>query len=167
MRSLCLVVVALAGCTSDVSLTGVYQVTSDVESMPCGADAPVTDAPAYVKWSKDSFLGTEFWGYAECTDSSGTTCSGGPSLFAFSLDQPIDNGWSGEQLQASNGGDDNCLLGYEVGTATLIGNALVYETTLRSSMITTPPAQCTTDAARQMKDTLACEHHLKMEATRL
>lgn len=167
MRSLCFVLAVVAGCTSDVDLTGVYQVTSDVESSPCGADAPVAMPPPYVRWSQDSFLGTDFWGYAECTDAAGMVCNGGPSLFGNPLSEPTDDGWRGEVIQASNGGDSNCVLGYTLGVATLTGTKLVYEQTEYSGMITTPPDKCTTDAAKQMKDSLACMAHQRMEATHL
>src|SRR3954463_8629411 len=96
--------VLIAVCTSDVDLSGVYMVTSDVDSTPCGIDAPVTSPPLYVKWSKDSFIGSEFWGFATCTDASGATCTGGPSLFTLPLGEPTDTGWRGEEYTASNGG---------------------------------------------------------------
>jgi len=162
-----LVLAALAGCTSDVDLGGMYQVDSYVSSMPCGTDEPLASPPAYVKWSKGSFFGNDFWGFASCTDAAGQDCSGGPSLFALSLTEPTDTGWRGEEYTSSNGGDTNCELGYDIGSATLTGAKLVYETTQYLDTITTPPDQCTTDAAKQMKDTLACMAHERMEATRL
>ena len=159
---------AVAACSSSsdgVDMTGIYMVTTDIASMPCGADQPVLMPPAYLKFHKDNFFGVTIWNYDECNDAAGTDCPGfGDS---FELQKP--NGWDGEEKYSSNGGSGSttCSLGYIVSSARLVKGALTLEHTDYHDTVTLPDSQCTTDEAGKRGTTMPCQEHSHIEATKL
>lgn len=160
-----LALVVLAGCSSDVDLTGMYQVTADVASAPCGADAPVPMPPAYLKFSSSSVFGAKVVSYESCDDAAGTTCQSFGGLFG-GFSEPIDNGWRGIESYDSFSGT-LCSLGYNERTAILTGSMLVIEETAYQDSPDLDEAHCTTDEAEQRGTTMPCEMHEHVEATRL
>jgi hypothetical protein len=163
MRALWLLLVAACSSSSGVDLGGVYMVTSDVSSSPCGTDTAVPMPPAYVKFSSDDLLGTKIWTYVPCMDAAGTMCDS----FGDSFAEPIDNGWRGVESSDSFSGS-TCTLGYFLHTAVLQGKTmLVLEA---SDYIDSPmldQAHCTTDEAEKRNTTMPCDMHERIEATKL
>jgi len=158
-------VVALAGCSSNVDLTGVYQVTADVSSSPCGTDAPVAMAPAYLKFSESTAFGATIESYVTCTDAAGTMCDSGGGLFG-GFSEPTDNGWRGvESYDSFSGG--LCDLGYNERTAILTGKMLVIEDNEYVDTPTLDEAHCTTDEAEKRGKTMPCMMHERVDATKL
>jgi hypothetical protein len=164
MKQLVLVV-ALAGCGgSDVDLTGVYQVTADVASAPCGADQPAPMPPAYIKFTAGNLFGATVYSYESCTDAAGTMCDSLGGLFG-GFSEPIDNGWRGIESYDSYGGI--CSLGYNERTAILTGSMLVIEENQYADSPDLDEAHCTTDEAEKRGKTMPCAMHERVEATKL
>jgi hypothetical protein len=160
-----LLVLALAGCGSDdVDLSGMYQVTADVASAPCGADQPVMMPPAYIKFESSEFFGAKLFSYSSCTDAAGTMCDEFGGL-SGSFSEPIDHGWRGIESSYSYGGI--CTLGYGQRTAILSGSMLVIEDSRYSDSPDLDEAHCTTDEAEKRGTTMPCEMHEHVEATKL
>ena len=159
-----LFVLALAGCSSDVDLTGVYQVTADVGSAPCGADQPVPSRPAYIKFESSEFFGSKLFSYTSCADAAGTMCDDTGGVFG-SFSEPIDNGWRGIESYDSVSGT-LCTLGYSERTAILKGSMLVIEDSQYSDSPDLDEAHCTTDEAEKRGTTMPCEMHERIEATK-
>jgi hypothetical protein len=162
MRGLVLVV-ALAACggSDDVDLTGIYKVDVDVGSSPCGTDAPVIMAPAFLKFHQDDFLGAKFFAFDSCTDAAATMCDSGGLFTGFT--QPTDNGWKGLAYSSSFG--TTCLLGFDERIATLDGMQLVIEIHSYVEEAAISEAQCTTDEAKKRGDKMPCDTHERIEAT--
>ncbi len=163
MKWLPLLLVAACSSSDGVDLGGVYMVTEDVSSSPCGADMPAPMPAAYVKFSADDLFGTKIWSYVTCTDAAGTTCSS----FGDSFAEPIANGWRGVESSDSFSGS-SCTLGYFLRTAVLQGKTmLVIEANdyLDSPML--DQAHCTTDEAEKRNTTMPCFSHERIEATKL
>jgi hypothetical protein len=158
-------VLALAGCSSDVDLTGMYQVTADVSSSPCGADAPVAARPSYLKFSSSEAFGTKVVTYAVCTDATGAMCDSSGGLFG-GFSEPIDNGWRGIESYDSFSGT-LCDLGYNERTAILTGKMLVIEQSEYVDMPSLDEAHCTTDEAEKRGTSMPCMMHERIEATKL
>jgi hypothetical protein len=159
------VVLLLAGCSSNVDLTGMYQVTADVASSPCGADAPVAAMPSYLKFSTSEAFGAKIVSYETCGDAAGTMCESAGGIFG-GFSEPIDDGWRGIESYDSFSGS-TCSLGYTERTAILKGTMLVIE---ESQYIDSPmldEAHCTPDEAEKRGTTMPCEMHERIEATRL
>jgi hypothetical protein len=162
-----LLLVVLAACGSDnVDLTGMYQVTADVSSMPCGTDTAVAMAPAYLKFHKQNFVGTDYFVYDECNDAAGTDCPNSGGLFGMSFTTPVANGWStSETFSSSSGG--NCTLGYVTASALLMGKALVIDSTEYSDNVMLADPQCTTTEAGKRGKTMPCAMHSRIDAMKL
>lgn len=161
---LALAALVLAACTSNVDLTGVYRVDTDVGSAPCGADTAIADGPPYLKFTKSSLLGTDYFAYDGCTDAAATMCTSVNGLFdGFS--QPIDHGWQGV-VESSSPNAGMCLLSYVVATATLSGTSLVIENHSYSDTVMLDAAMCTTDEAAKRNTALPCTTHERIEATK-
>jgi hypothetical protein len=161
-----LVVIALvAGCGSDVDLTGVYRVDVSVESSPCGVDQPTMMPPAFLKFSREEFFGQDYFAYEECTDATATDCSGPGLLGGFP--EPIDDGWK-SLASFSSGTDGHCLLGITEKSALLHGEALVVEDhEYRDDNLDLPQSQCEPEEAEKRRDDLPCIMHTRIDATRL
>jgi hypothetical protein len=161
-----LLALALAGCGSDsVDLSGVYQVTADVASAPCGADQPVPMAPAYIKFESSELFGAKLFSYTGCSDAAGTMCDESSGVFG-SFSEPIDNGWRGIESYDSVSGT-LCTLGYSERTAILKGSMLVIEESRYSDSPMLDEAHCTTDEAEKRGTMMPCEMHERIEATKL
>jgi hypothetical protein len=162
-----LLALALVGCggSDGIDLGGMYQVTADVASAPCGADQPVMMPPAYIKFESSDLFGAKLFSYASCTDAAGTMCDGVGGLFG-SFSEPIDNGWRGIESYYSTSGT-LCTLGYSERTAILTGSMLVIEDTRYRDSPMLDEAHCTTDEAEKRGTTMPCEMHEHVEATRL
>ena len=164
-----LAVVLATGCGSDdVDLTGIYRVDTAVESEPCGTDAPQDMPPAFLKLTKDSFFGSDYFSMERCADAAATDCSGG-GLFGDSFQEPIDNGWRGESSASSSGGssDPTCTLTYTHGEALLVGAKLTVEFNEYGTEVDNTEALCTSDEAQRRNDSMPCVRHEKLEATKL
>ena len=157
-----LLFVALAACSSTTDLSGVYMVTADVSSSPCGADAPASMPAAYVKFYEDSLFGTKITSYVPCTDAAGTMCD----QFGESFGEPIDNGWRGIESSDSFSGT-SCTLGYFLRTAVLNGKMIVIDATDYSDSPALDQAHCTTAEAEKRGTTMPCFMHERIEATKL
>jgi hypothetical protein len=170
---LALLAVAIAtgatGCgTDDVDLAGTYQVDSAVASEPCGADSAEAMPPLYLKLTKSSFFGTDYFSMEQCADAAGTDCAGG-GLFGDSFTEPIDNGWRGITTSSSSGGSSapTCTLVYARAEALLAGAKLTVEGNDYSAVVDNTEALCTTDEAQRRGDSMPCVRHEKLEATKL
>jgi hypothetical protein len=164
-----LTAVLLAACGSDeVDLTGTYRVDTAVESEPCGADAPQDMPPAFLKLTKDSFFGSDYFSMERCADEAGTDCSGG-GLFGDSFSEPIDNGWRGVTSQSSSGGssDPTCSLRYTRAEAVLVGQKFTVDSHEYGTEVDNTEALCTSDEAGRRNDSMPCVRHEKLEATKL
>jgi hypothetical protein len=163
MKGLALVV--LAACSSQADLGGVYMVTSDVSSSPCGNDAPVTAPPVYLHFTQGDFFGSKIWTYEICSDAAAAMCDSGTGLFG-GFSEPIDNGWKGVESSDSYS-DPNCYLGYSERTAILTGKMMVVESSDYSDMPALDMASCTTTEAEKRGTTMPCMMHERIEATKL
>jgi hypothetical protein len=166
MRQALAIVVLLAGCDDELDLSGMYEVTSDVASSPCGADAPVMGGAPYIKFTRGEFFGTTVYNYEDCMDAAGTDCAGNGGIFE-ALTEPIDNGWLGH-LTSSSGTEagGTCLLGMRETRATLNGNHLVIEEQANEEEIPYVEATCTTDEADRRGTDMPCTDHHRIEATK-
>jgi hypothetical protein len=163
-----LVLALVAGCgggNDGIDLGGVYMVTSDVSSSPCGADTPVTGAPAYLHFTKQTVLGATVWSYEGCMDAAATMCDGSTGFFG-GFTEPIASGWKGIESSDSFSGTD-CYLGYAERTAILKTKMLVIESNEYSDMPAFDQAHCTTDEAEKRGATMPCMMHEHIEATEL
>ena len=161
-----LVFVALVGCSGDsVDLTGMYRVDSAVGSAPCGTDTPLQDPPAFLKFSKDEFLGQTYFKYDGCTDEAGTDCMATGGLFSGFFES-IDGGWRGV-VTSSAGAGGSCTLGYFEQTAILDGDALVIESHDHRDVVELPDDKCEPEAAEKRGDEMPCVEHRRFDATRL
>ena len=164
MRYLALLV--LVGCGSDnVDLTGMYRVDGAVGSAPCGTDAPLQDAPAFLKFAKDEFLGQTYFKYDGCTDEAGTDCMATGGLFSGFF-EPIDGGWRGV-VTSSSGGGGSCTLSYFEQTAILDDDALVIESHDYRDVVDLPDDKCEPEEAEKRGDAMPCVEHTRFDATRL
>lgn len=163
MRTCLAIAVLLAGCNDDVELEGMYEVTAEGESSPCGADTPVTGAP-FLKFTRGEFFGATIYNYERCMDAAGVDCEGSGGLFE-ALTEPIDNGWLGH-LTSSSGTEagGTCLLGVRETRATLNGNHLVIERQANEEEIPYVEATCTTDEADRRGAEMPCTEHHRLEA---
>jgi len=158
-------VMAMAACSSDTDLGGVYMVTADVSSSPCGADAPVASQPAYLSFTQGDFFGSKIWTYQICADAAATSCDTNSGLFG-GFSEPIDNGWKGVETSDSLSGT-TCFLAYSERTAVLSGKMLVIESNDYNDMPALDQAACTTDEAEKRGKTMPCEMHERIDATKL
>jgi hypothetical protein len=164
MRPWFAIVMLLAGCDDDVALEGMYEVTSDVASSPCGVDAPVPTSAPYIKFTGSEFLGTPIYNYEGCMDAAGTDCEGTAGIFD-ALTEPIDNGWRG--LLTSSSGTEaggSCLLGMRESRATLNGSHLLIEEQANEEEIPYVEATCTTEEAERRGTDMPCTEHHHIEA---
>lgn len=160
-----LVLALLAACgggDDGVDLAGVYMVTTDVSSAPCGMDMPTPMAPAYLHFKKDNLLGAAVWTYEGCSDAGATMCDSSGGFFA----EPIANGWKGVETSYSFSGTE-CYLFYDESTALLTNKMLVIEAGTWGDMPALDEAHCTTDEAEKRGKTMPCETHEHIEATKL
>lgn len=160
-----LLVVVMAACSSDTDLGGVYMVTADVSSSPCGADAPVSPVPAYLSFTQSEFFGAKIWTFEICSDAAGTSCDSNSGLFG-GFSEPIDNGWKGVE-SADSFSDPTCYLTYDVRTAILTGKMMVIESNNYSDTPALDQPHCTTDEAEKRGTTMPCMMHERIEATKL
>ncbi len=156
------VLCGIAGCGDDpIDLTGIYQVQSQVGSMPCGADMPVMMPAAYLKFHKENFF-ADYFTFDECKDAAATDCTPSGGLFS-GLFEPIDNGWRGI-ASSSSGQGGRCVLSYNFDTAILNGSHLVVEHHQYVDDTDRPEAECTTDKAEALGDKMPCEEHELIDA---
>lgn len=161
-RAALVALMLLGACGDDhVDLTGIYAVTSNVASMPCGADMPVTNGPAYLKFHQEEILGAKYFVFDSCRDAAATDCDTG-GLFD-GLFEPIDNGWKGRGSSSSHSGT-HCVLGYTETSALLNGSHLVIEDGHWSDDGDLPEDQCTTDEAEKRNTSMGCDEHAHIEA---
>jgi hypothetical protein len=163
-----LLLLGLAACSSDdtVDLTGIYQVSVAVASMPCGTDQPVMPMPAYLKFHKEMAFGINYFTFDTCNDAAATDCPSGGTLFGGSYVQAVSNGWNGVESYSTFG--SSCTLGYIEDSAHLSGKMMVIEHMEWSdnmNQLTDP--QCTTDEAEKRGKTMPCTQHGHIEATKL
>lgn len=157
---------ALAACSDNVDLTGVYRVDRAVGSAPCGTDEPIEFA-AVVKFEEMELFGQEYFAYSGCTDESATECTSIGGLFEGFF-EPIDDGWLGRSSFSSGGGGSECLLGITRQTAILKGSALTIEATDREESVPGLTEEaCSPDTAEQRGDAMPCVRHELVEATKL
>jgi hypothetical protein len=166
MKAVALGVLLTACSGSDhVDLSGVYQVSVDVASMPCGMDQPVVMPPAYLHFVKMDLLGQSYFTYENCSDAAATMCDGAGDLFS-AFTEPTSNGWKGE-LTAWSPGGGTCALTYNLRTATLMKGALVVEIEDHTGTEMIPDTQCTDAEAKKSGPSLPCEMHEHIEAMKL
>ncbi|HEY1558963.1 MAG TPA: hypothetical protein VGF94_29270 [Kofleriaceae bacterium] len=163
MKLAWLLVIAAACGSDDVDLTGTYMVTSDVGSSPCGTDAPITGAPAYLVFQKMNLLGHDYYVFEGCPDATGANCAEGDAFAAFF--EPVSSGWSNTETESSNAGTQ-CFLGYIASSALLHGTDLEIDGTEYQDMVCIPEAQCTTDEAGKRGKTMPCFQHEHIAATK-
>ena len=164
MRALALGLVLLGGCSDDVDLSGVYEVTLAVGSEPCGADQPLTIDP-YLVFREEAIFGQEFFVYDGCSDPAGTECESVGGLFG-GFYEPTDTGWSGETSYTFGGGG-SCTLGYQFQSADRAGDALVIESSTYSEDDALGDDDCTTEEAKSRGTAMPCTEHVRIEARRL
>jgi len=159
-------IVLLAACSTDTTdLSGMYRVDVAVGSMPCGADEPLPSVPPFLKFSKDEFLGQDYFKYDGCMDEAGTDC--GPSGGLFSgFFEPISDGWRGV-VTSSSGSGGRCALSYFEQTAILKKTALVIDGSAFRETVDLPDSQCDPDEAEKRGDDMPCAEHERIEATQL
>ncbi|HSN26177.1 MAG TPA: hypothetical protein VLT45_07820 [Kofleriaceae bacterium] len=157
-----LLLVAACSSTSTTDLSGVYMVTADVSSAPCGSDTPEAMPPAYVKFSSNEAFGATFVSYVPCSDAAATMCDS----FGESFSEPIPDGWRGTSSSDSVSGS-LCTLGYFLHTAVLNGKMLVIEVNDYSDTPMLDAAHCTTAEAEKRGTSMPCEMHERIEATKL
>ena len=163
-HALLVTVVAFAGCSDDVDLTGTYMVTREASSSPCGVDAPITDGKPIIRFEKQSLLGSDFFQFERCDDAAGTGCSSAGLFAALSI--PTDRGWDG-QTSSSSGSGGRCVLSFRASQVTLEGDHLVFEETARDGELMIPDAACEPETAEARQDELACSEHTVLEADRI
>ena len=156
-----LLLLGLAACSSNVDLSGVYSVTADVSSSPCGSDVPVMMPPGYLKFYESDVDGIKIVNQVPCEDPAGSVCS----TLGDSYGEPIDNGW--RSIETSETFASSCGLGYSVQTAVLHGLGLVIEAKRYYDMPMLDQAHCTTEEAEKRNTTMPCEMHERIEATKL
>jgi hypothetical protein len=166
MRAAFAIAVLVAGCDDEAALEGMYEVTSEVASMPCGQDMPVTGFAPYLKFVRGEFFGTPIYNYQECMDAAGTDCESSGGIFG-ALTEPITNGWLGH-LTSSSGTEASgtCLLAMSETRATLNGNQLVIEKQTNAEEIPYVEATCTTDEADERGTDMPCTDHVRIEASK-
>ncbi|CAN5699955.1 hypothetical protein BH11MYX2_BH11MYX2_20780 [soil metagenome] len=153
-----LALVLLAACgTDDIDLSGAYEITSEVDSMPCGADQPVVDGATFLVFKKEDLFGTDYFTFSECMDAAATDCSSTGSLFN-SLTEPTDQGWNGH-ITSWSGSNGQCGMSVIDENALLSGNTLTLDVTDRSGTIALPDGECTQDAPDDHVDELGCDEH--------
>ena len=162
-----MVCVLFAACSGSdhVDLTGVYQVTVDVGSAPCGTDQPVPMPPAYLHFQQMDLLGQKYFTYDNCTDAAATMCDSSGGLFS-AFTEPTSNGWKGE-LTGWSPSSGTCSIQYDLRTATLMKSALVIEIENHTGTEMVPDSQCTDAEAKKVGPSLPCEMHEHIEATKL
>jgi hypothetical protein len=162
---LAIAVAACGGGSNTVDLTGMYQVTADVGSMPCGTDQPVAMPPAYLKFQKMNLLGHDYYAFDGCSDAAGTMCDGSGGVFtAFS--EPISGGWRGEVTSWSGNGG-TCAITYDLRTAMLDNKSLAIDIEDHEGSVMVPDAQCTDAETKMVGPTLPCTMHESIDATKL
>jgi hypothetical protein len=156
---------ALGACGGgdSVDLTGMYRVDTAVGSMPCGTDEPLATFPAFLKFSKDEFLGQSYFKFDECTDEAGTDCPNTGGLFN-GFYESISGGWRGV-VTGSLPNDTNCALSYFEQTAMLKNTMLVIESKRLSDSVDLPAAECEPKEAEKRKDSMPCVEHKRFDAT--
>lgn len=157
----------VAACGSDdVDLSGVYRVDAAVGSdTGCGADAPLPDAPPFLKLRKDDFFGSTYFAIESCQDQAGSDCPDSGRI-SGSLFEPIGGGWR-SIVTASSGGGTTCGLAYDETIGTLDGEMFVLEHTAYSDQVQLSAADCTTDEAKKRGDSMPCTEHSVVHATRI
>ncbi len=164
MRSFVLLVF-IAGCVNDVDLSGIYRVSSEIASRPCGFDNPVRGGYAYVRLTRGELNGNSYFMYDGCTDEAGTDCASVNGLFG-GFYVPIVGGWSGNATFADNNGR-SCSLGMREQTALLDNDVLVIESHTYQDLVDLPEAECQPAEAEARGDAMPCMEHSKIEANRL
>ena len=160
----CLLLAACGGSDS-IDLTGIYQVTADVGSMPCGTDQPVGMAPAYLHFTQMTVLGQKYYAYEGCSDAAATMCDGTASLLT-GFTEPISHGWKG-QITTWSGNGGTCSIGFGVRTAIVMGPQLAIEIEDHSGEEMLPDAQCTDQEAQKAGPSLPCVDHEHIDAMKL
>jgi hypothetical protein len=163
MRATFVALALFVGCgTDDVDLSGVYAITVDVASAPCGNDAAVAMGPAYLHFYKSDFAGQPFFQYDECKDLAATDCFASGGLFE-GLAEPIDNGWRG-RLSSSSMTATRCLMTYVEETAIANGSHLTVDKARYEYDGEIPATGCTIEEAERRGTTMTCESHSRREA---
>ena len=172
-----LALLAVAACSSDIDLGGVYSVDSDVSSEPCGIDMAVTPSPAFIKFEQTEFFGQTSWKFEDCSDGGGTMCSGdGSGLFGGTtltndglftgLTTPVSNGWTGTEYSSQFSGT-MCTLGYTTNSATVSGPKLTVDVLDYKATVMSTNAECTVDVAKQRNSAMPCVAHGHIAGTKL
>jgi hypothetical protein len=154
-----------AGCSSadPVDLTGVYRVDDYLASSPCGSDYPQPYPPASLKLSDDVAGGEPYIAVDECDHLDGTQCR---SFAVAGLFDRIGDTWGiREGFAATVNGA--CSMLWVDSIATLDGSQLTFEYTRYEGSVTTPPESCTKAEAEARGDSLMCEAHMLLHATKL
>jgi hypothetical protein len=163
-----LVVLAITGagtgCGADgIELGGTYQVTvHTADAAGCANQVAVTDPP-YVRFTKESILGGEYFVLSACTDPLAADCPGAGVYGPFA--QPIDSGWRAEIGVAQTIG--GCVLDYAIADATLIVDLLVIDGRRYHDETARPDSECTGEAAVDLGDSLPCAGAEHLEAAKL
>ena len=158
-----LAVLLLGGCgTDDVDLSGVYAVTTDVASAPCGTDTAVTMGPAYLHFYKGDLFGQTVFQYDECKDRAANDCLASGGLFE-SLAEPLDHGWRGRLSSSSHSGT-HCLMTYVEETAIANGSHLTVDKARYEFEGDLPDGECTIDEAERRGTSMACKSHSRRDA---
>jgi hypothetical protein len=158
-RFAALVVVASACSTTEIDISGVYDVDTDVASEPCGNDQPVAQPWPFVELLQNDLV----YGYwmKSCSDQAATNCTGNKVTDAFT--EPIDNGWIG--VLYGTEGTMPCVLHYTEQVAKLSGAHLIVERSTYSEEAGID--QCTVHEAELRGAQMTCVRHEKIDATRL
>lgn len=152
---------AACGGTDHLDPTGIYQVSADVGSSPCGADLPIPMAPAYVHFKQQDFFGAKYYAYEGCSDAAGTTCDGNfNGVFA----EPVTNGYK-SQITSWSPSNGTCSISYQIGIMTLKSGALSIDIEQHEGSEMIPDAQCTDTEAQSKGPTLPCTMHEHIDAT--
>ena len=161
--------VLLAGCTETADgpdLTGVWRVTLHTENTAgCTPGAALTD-PAYLKFSKESIFGQEYFQYVGCSDA-GITCDAGNGLFDLSYATSIPDGWQAE-IYSSAGDPAHCSMTATVSTAVVGRDGALTIETRSSTAADIAVTDCSPDEAkaRLAAGTLTCERFEQLSAVR-
>lgn len=158
------VVLGLTACgTSGIDLGGTYRVTAHTaDATACTNQVVVTDPP-YVRFTKDSLFGSDYFALSACTDPAQMDCPSAGLYGPFA--QPIEDGWRAELGVAQTIG--GCVLDYATADAVLMDDALVIDARRYHDETDRPDSECTGDNAVALGDSLPCVGAEHLEATRL
>jgi hypothetical protein len=164
MSRVVVVVLGLTACGTDgIDLRGTYQVIAHTaDATGCTSPVAVTDPP-YVRFTKDSIFGNDYYALSACTDATQTDCPSAGLYGPFA--QPIDDGWRAELGVAQTIG--GCVLDYALADAVLTGDALVIDGHRYHDETDRPDSECTGQTAVDLGDSLPCAGIEHLEATKL